>query len=307
MYYLLFTLFWLLSLLPLSVLYIISDIFCFIVYRIVKYRVKLVRKHLADSFPEKGEEERRKIEKQFYQYLCDQFVEGIKLMTCSKKYIRKHLRFEGIDEISAVADKGQSIAAYLGHYGCWDWITSLPLWTPANLQCAQIYHVLENEAMDKVYLYIRTRMGAQSITMNETLRQLIKYNNDNQRCVVGFIADQVPFWNNIHHWRTFLNHPDTPVLTGTERIVKKLNFACFYIDVTRPKRGYYIARFIPLTDEPQKYPDYEITDMYFDALERNIRREPQYWLWTHNRWKRTREQYNKIIDLENHKMKVNRL
>ena len=296
MYYILYSIFWSLSLLPLRVLYIISDIISFIGYRLVRYRVKLVRKHLADSFPEKSETERRKIEKQFYQYLCDQFVEGIKLMTCSKDFIRKHMQFENTEQVAAILNSGQSIAAYLGHYGCWDWITSLPLWMPAEVQCAQIYHTLENAAMDKFYLHLRTKLGAQSITMENTLRQLMTYRQAKKPCIVGFIADQVPFWFSIHHWRTFLNHPETPVLTGTERIAKKLGYACFYIDVTRIKRGYYTARFVPLTTEPQKYPDFAITDMYFDALEERIRKAPQYWLWSHNRWKRTKERYNEIIE-----------
>ena len=101
---------------------------------------------------------------------------------------------------------------------------------------------------------------------------------------------------NIHHWIDFLHH-DTPVLTGTERIAKKMNYAVFFMDVRRVKRGYYEAEVIPMTSEPQQLKDYELTDMYFDLLEKSIKRAPEFWLWSHDRWKRTRAEFNERFEV----------
>ena len=242
LYWLTYGTLYLLSLLPLRVHYIISDFIYLVVYHLVGYRVKLVRKNLADSFPEKSETELRRIEKDFYRWFCDYLVETIKLLTISEKELKRRMVFKGTEIVDEVVESGQSCAAYLGHYCNWEWITSLPLWVSPKAQCGQIYHVLENSEFDRLFLNIRQRMGAVCIPMAETLRRLAEYRQKHQPVVIGYISDQVPFWNNIHHWLDFLNH-DTPVLTGTERLARSAGHAVFYIDVTRPRRGYYVAEF----------------------------------------------------------------
>jgi KDO2-lipid IV(A) lauroyltransferase len=131
--------------------------------------------------------------------------------------------------------------------------------------------------------------------MAETLRFLVKSKRENKPVVIGYISDQIPFWNNIHHWKEFLSQ-DTPVLTGTERLARQTGHAVFYMDVRRPRRGYYEAEIRLITREPKKLQEFELTDKYFDMLEETIRRAPEYWLWTHNRWKRTHEEFNLRYD-----------
>ena len=281
LYYLTYVVLWLFSLLPMWVHYLISDGIYVVVYHLVGYRKKMVRKNLADSFPRKSEEELRLIEKDFYRWFCDYLVETIKLLTISKKELKRRMVFKGTEVVDEIVGNGQSCAVYLGHYCNWEWITSLPLWVTPKAQCGQIYHVLENSDFDQLFLNLRQRMGAVCIPMAETLRRLAEYRQKNQPVVIGYISDQVPFWNNIHHWLDFLNH-DTPVLTGTERLARSAGHAVLYIDVTRPKRGYYVAE----------------SDAYFKMLEASINRAPQYWLWTHNRWKRSHEEFNIRYDAE---------
>lgn len=281
------------SLLPLKLLYLLSDGLYYIIYYVAQYRRPLVRKHLADSFPEKSEAERIRIEKEFYAWFCDYIVETIKLFSISKKQIMRHMVFKGTEQVKESCAKGQSCAVYLGHYCNWEWITSLPLWAGKDITFGQIYHVLENQAFDQLFLKLRNRLGAVSIPMAETLRKIVKMRQEGKQIVIGFIADQVPLWNNIHYWTDFLHH-DTPVLTGTEKIAVKANFAVYYLDVKRIKRGYYEAEFKLLTDKPKECKEFEITEMYFRELEKTIRQQPAYWLWTHNRWKRTREEWLKI-------------
>ena len=297
LYKILYGVWWLLSWLPLSVHYVLSDLLYLIIYRLVGYRRKLVRRHLADSFPEKGEQERRRIERDFYHWFCDYLVETVKLLTISREELRRRMVFRGTETIDQVIADGQSCAVYLGHYCNWEWITSLPLWVSPQAQCGQIYHVLENKEFDRLFLTLRQRMGAVCIPMAETLRRLIQYRQQGQQVVIGYISDQVPFWNNIHHWCQFLNH-DTPVLTGTERLARQTGHAVFYLDVRRLRRGYYEAEFRLITREPKQLGEYELTDIYFRELEASIRRDPSCYLWTHNRWKRTREEFNLRYDKE---------
>ena len=286
-----FGIWYLMSLLPLRVLYLVSDSLFYLVFYVVKYRRPLVKKHLADSFPEKSEAERLKIEKEFYSWFCDYIVESIKLFTMSKKQVMKRMQFTGVEKIRESCQKGQSCAVYLGHYCNWEWVTSLPLWAGEDITFGQIYH-------------LRNRLGAISIPMAETLRKIVKMRQEGKHIVIGFIADQVPHWNNIHYWTNFLNH-DTPVLTGTEKIAKKANFAVYYLDMQRVKRGYYKGEFKLLTDKPKDYKDFDITEMYFRELEKTIQRQPAYWLWTHNRWKRTREKWlQKMAAMAENKNKV---
>jgi KDO2-lipid IV(A) lauroyltransferase len=155
--------------------------------------------------------------------------------------------------------------------------------------------VLENQEFDKLFLKLRQRWGAVCIPMAETLRRLIQYRQANQPVVIGYIGDQVPSWNNIHHWCQFLNH-DTPVLTGTERLARQTGQAAFYLDVRRLRRGYYEAEFKLITREPKQLAEFELTDIYFRMLEESIRRDPACYLWSHNRWKRTREEFNLRYD-----------
>lgn len=283
-----FCIWYLMSLLPLRMLYIVSDGLFVLVFHIIKYRRQLVKKHLADSFPDKSEAERNKIEKDFYHWFCDYVVESVKLFTMSRKQIMKRMQFVGVEQIRESCKKGQSCAIYLGHYCNWEWVTSLPLWCGNGITFGQIYHVLENPVFDKLFLRLRNRLGSVSIPMADTLRQVIKWRQEDKNVVIGFIADQVPHWNNIHYWTNFLHH-DTPVLTGTEKIVKKAGYAVYYLDMQRIKRGYYKGEFKLLTSEPKVCKEYEITEMYFRELEKTIQRQPAFWLWTHNRWKRTRE------------------
>lgn len=295
---------YLLSLLPLWLLYLISDGLFYVIYYVVRYRKPLVRKNLTDSFPEKNEKEIKQIEREFYSWFCDYIVETVKLYTMSEKNIRRRMKFEGMEKLKKAIANGQSCAVYLGHYCNWEWVTSLPLSMGGNAICGQIYHALENKEFDKLFLKLRSRYGAVSIPMAETLRYIVRYRQQKKNVVIGFISDQVPFWNNIHYWTDFLHH-DTPMLTGTERIARKAGFAVFYMDMRREKRGHYVAEIKLLTDRPNEVEEFEITEMYVRELEKTIRRQPPYWLWTHNRWKRTREEWEKIIDPVTKKMRFN--
>lgn len=296
LYYLTLAVWYSLSLLPLRVHYLLSDCLFWILYGMIGYRKRVVRSNLASSFPEKTEAELQQIERGFYHFFCDYLVESIKLLTISHEELKRRLVFKGTETVNEVVESGQSCAVYLGHYCNWEWITSLPLWVTAKAQCGQIYHPIENKDFDRLFLRLRQRMGAVCIPMQDTLRKILEYRQQGQPVVIGYISDQKPHWVNIHHWVDFLHH-DTPVLTGTERIARKMNHAVFYMDVRRIRRGYYEAEFKLITREPQKLKEFELTDIYYQHLEQSILRAPEFWLWSHNRWSRTREEFNELFEV----------
>ena len=283
-------LWWVTSKLPFWALFLLSDFLYILVAKIVRYRHKVVHKNLIESFPEKDADEIRRIEKRFYRWFCDYLVETIKLKTISPDDMRRHMVFKGLDALKPEFEAGRSVCLYMGHYCNWEWISSISLWLPETVQVAEIYHPLENKVNDRLFVDVRERFNTVCIPMNDTLRQIVRI-SETKPMIIGFISDQKPHWHNIHHWTDFLNH-DTPVLNGTERIARRRNQVVAYLDVTCVKRGYYEAEIRVITTDPKSLPENEITDIYFRELEKTIRRQPEYWLWSHDRWKRTRQEFN---------------
>ncbi len=290
-YHILFFLLYLLSLLPMRLLYLLSDCLFFPLFHIVKYRRKVVEKQLDECFPEKSMQERRAIERLFYHFFCDYLVEVIKLFSISKKEMMRRMKFVGIEQVREELKDKKFCFLYLGHYCNWEYIASLSYWLP-EIHCGQIYHRIYNQAFDELFLKLRGQFGGESILMKDTLRRILTLRNQEKKVMIGFIADQLPKWENMHHWTTFLNH-DTSFFIGAERIAKQVDAALYYVDVERVKRGYYQVRFRLMTLHPKEFPDYELTDQYARLLEESICRQPAYWLWTHKRWKRTKEEWLK--------------
>ena len=286
-----FAVLWITSVFPMRVHYIMSDIIYFLLYRIIGYRRKTVRWNLTSAFPEKDEQEIKQIERRFYHWFCDYFVETIKMMTISEAEMRRRMVFKGTDAINQLVNEGTSCAIMLGHYCNWEWISTLPMSVNSSAVCAELYHTIENPDFDRLFLYIRQRFGSICIPMEETLRHIVKYQREERPLVIGYIADQKPNWRNIHLWMPFLNHM-TPVFTGSERIVKRTRQAFFYGDVRRIKRGYYECEFKLIEKSSETMPDYQLTERYMQELERTIRRDPALWLWSHDRWSRTKEEFD---------------
>lgn len=289
LYYILYIILYLHALLPFGVLYFLSDIFYVLVYKIVGYRLKVVRRNMAAAFPEKSEKELRTLEKRFYRHFCDYFFETIKLLHISEKTIEKRMKFINMELAKELTKDGASSLMFLGHYGNWEWVPSitLPL-KDTPIELGQIYRPLKNKAFDDLFLKIRSRFGSFGIPKNDTLRAIIRLKKEGKQTMIGFMSDQTPSVNNIHYWTTFLNQ-DTPVFTGVERIAKKTGSLVFYLDIQKVKRGYYTGTVKLISDDPKNEPDFKITETYIREMEKSILRDPAYWLWTHKRWKWTRE------------------
>ena len=237
-YSIFYGLFYLISLLPFRLLYVISDGLYLLIYHIVGYRRKVVRHNLVTSFPEKGEKEIKAIERGFYHFLCDYFMETIKLLSITPKNMMKHIEFHGVEDMERCFDDGQTCAAILGHYCNWEYLstTGLGFHRYPDAVMGLIYHPLYNSVMDRLFISLRQHLGGVCIPKKDILRYLLNYRREGKMSLFGYISDQTPKWNNIHLWLPFLNH-DTPVFTGAEKIMRKMRNAVFYVDMERPRRG----------------------------------------------------------------------
>ena len=289
-YYLLYGLVYTLSLLPFWLLYLLSDGLYLLVYHAVRYRRKIVWKNLSSSFPQKSPAELKKIEREFYHWFCDYIFETFKLLSISDKTLLQHIEFRGVEELEKCFDNGQDCAAILGHYCNWEWLSATGLAFHRHTEAVMglIYHPLRNDPMDWLFIDIRSSHGSVCIKKKHILRYLVEYRQENRRSLFGYISDQTPKWDNIHLWLPFLNH-DTPVFTGGERIMRKVDDAVFYVDMSRPSRGNYVCHFRLLSAHASQEAENDITRRFFQMLEESICRQPAFYLWTHNRWKRKRE------------------
>lgn len=301
MYYLLLTPLYLLSLLPWWLHYVWSDLVLYPLVRyVMRYRLALVRRHLADCFPEKSEAERRAIERRFYHWFADYVVESIKQLSMSRAAIQRHMTFSGLEHINRdfVASDATLCVLYLGHYNNWEWITAINAEIAEGLVGAQVYHPLENEAFDRIMTASRTKFGTANVPMRDTLRYILSRKREGRKVVMGFISDQSPYLYHIRHWMPWMHH-ESPVIIGAEAIGKKVGAHYLYLDVQRIRRGYYHCTVRPLTpphspqsgegmETAEATTPYPMTEAYMHALAASIQADPAPWLWTHKRWKHHR-------------------
>ena len=288
MYYLIYILVWVVTWLPLSVLYAVSDIMYPIVYYVVGYRRKVVRKNLTNSFPTKSVKELRVIERRFYHFFCDLFIETAYQIHLSEKEARRRMTFGNFEAILEQFEKGKSVMMMTAHYGNWEWPSVLSLDLPKEDPLYGIYKEQKNKKIDSLIFALRSKFGGIPIEKKELLRFMVNLKKDGKLGNFWMISDQTPNGRYIHYWTNFLNQ-DTPVITGTEQIARKFDYPVFYVKISRPKRGYYHCEFIPISLESAQTPEFEISEKYMQLLQKSIEEKPEFWLWSHRRWKHTRK------------------
>ncbi len=281
-YYLILPLVYGISLLPFRALYLLSDLLEFVLFRLIGYRLKVVRENLRNSFPEKTPEELRRIEKEFRHWFCDLMLETVKTLTISTTALERCVTVEGTDVLKRYFDEGTSVILVMGHWGNWELggarFSQLP-YHRLNV----IYHPLANRHFDGLFIRMRTRFGNGLYPMKETVKCMLR--DRGQVTATAFIADQTPAPEHAY-WTTFL-HQATPVFWGTEKIAQKLDRPIIYLGIDRPRRGHYVMRFEPLVADPKNTPEGLISQLHTKRLEEDIRSRPEIWLWTHRRWKHT--------------------
>jgi KDO2-lipid IV(A) lauroyltransferase len=245
--------------------------------------------NLNNSFPEKTREELRSIEKKFYHHLSDLFIETFKLTHLNNRQLMKRMPLTNPELLDRLLKEGHDVVAILGHYGNWEWLLSLPLFT--RYQTVSIYKPLENKYFDKFMMDHRSRNGMILTPMSSIIREIINLRNKNIRSFYAFLNDQIPPKGDIKYWTNFLNQ-ETAVYIGAEKIATKYDMSVVFLNVQKIRRGYYQFTVELLFEHSAGLPEHSITEAHVKRLEEIIRSRPEFWIWSHKRWKHKREPVN---------------
>ncbi len=273
------------SILPFPILYFFSDCTYILLYRIIGYRKKTVRDNLKLAFPNLSDKERLIIEKKSFHHLCDIFFEMVKTFTISRQEMEKRFKVLNLNDYLEIEKKGKSIALMIGHYASYEWAISMNHYL--NFEGFGIYKKISNKYFDKLVKDIRSKFKATLITTKETKKIIEKNFNNKKMSIYGFASDQTPSFSEKTHWGTFMGI-ETPIHVGAEVLGKRFDFNFVYLKVKKVKRGFYETEIELLTDDVHSFPDYEISEQFIKKVEAQIYEAPEYYLWTHKRWKHRR-------------------
>lgn len=273
---------WLFSILPLKVLYKISDFFYYVIYYLIGYRKEVVKNNLKIAFPKKSNQEIIEIQKKFYRHFIDIFIEMLKSFTISEKNLKKRYVFKNIEVLQSIVNNKQSVILMGSHYANWEWIFILN--TYVNCLGVAAYNRIENKYFDKVIRKSRGRFGTALLTTGRLINFLEENKKKHITAIYGLLSDQSPMISKTRYWREFFG-VKVPVHTGAEFLAKQNDFAVVMIKTKKIKRGFYETEFKVLTKNPKNYKDYEITDMFLDNVEMQIKEKPEFYMWSHRRFK----------------------
>lgn len=291
LYYLVFSLVWLISLIPYWVLYRISDVLYVVIYYIAGYRKSTVYKNIRTAFPEKSEQEVDLIVRKFYRHFSDFLVEISKTIRISRKVFDKRMKHVNPEIFQELASRNRNFALVSAHYNNWEMMINIPNKMPHDFLV--IYRPLRSGLSDRLSKYMRSRCGAILHPMESIFREALKRKTENKMFGIWFLADQRPPRNS-KFWTLFLNH-EAAFFEGMEKISKKLDLAVVFMDIQKIKRGYYQVRYELLYESTENLPDNEIMLTCIKKMEEEIRQKPEFWLWSHKRFKHIRPDSAKLI------------
>ncbi|WET02177.1 lysophospholipid acyltransferase family protein [Flavobacterium sp. YJ01] len=281
-YILAYPLLWLISILPFPLFYLFSDFVCFLIYRVIGYRKKVVRENLALALPHLNDAERKDVEKKFYSHMCDMFLEMIKTMSMSPAEMERRFHVTNIDLVLDYAKKGKSVILVASHYASYEWLLTIN--PKIGFQGVAVYKKLANIYFDKLVRKIRSKYNTEMIETRKAIPTMAQNQRNGVLAMYGLASDQSPKLDRIFHSMKFMG-VEVPVHTGAEMLAKKYDLAVIMVKVKKIKRGFYEATFVSLADNPKEFADFEITEMYLKEVEKQILEVPEFYLWTHKRWK----------------------
>lgn len=277
---------WLISILPFRLLYLFSDFVYIIIYKVFRYRKDIVRSNLAKAFPNLSDKERLVIEKKSYHHLCDIFLEMIKTMTISRKEIERRYIFTNLQTYLDLEKKGKSIALLCAHYASYEWAVSMNF--HITFEGFGIYKQISNKYFDRLVKRIRSKFKAHLITTRQTRSTIEENKSKGILGVYGFASDQTPSGKNALYWNSFLGI-ETPIHYGAESLAKRYDMNVVFLRGKKVKRGYYEATFEVLSEDVKSIPNYQLSEIFMRKVEEQIIEAPEFYLWTHKRWKKRRE------------------
>ena len=271
------------KILPLSVIYLISDFTSFIIHKVFKYRVNIVKNNLKRSSLKIKSDQIQIIVNKFYKYFTDLYFESIKMDSFSKLDFDKRFKVINVDLLNKFYDQGKSVVLMVSHYSGYEWCTGLPYYIKHKFSA--VYTPIKNESINNFMYNSRSRHGLELISRYDAIKEI--YKTESQSItphLYGLVADQSPQMRIKNYWSKFLG-VKVPIFTGSERIAKKLSLPVVYARMKKIKRGYYSVDFQLIAENPNDYKDYEITEKYLKLVENQLREDPYPYLWTHNRFK----------------------
>lgn len=286
-YLALYALSWFVAVLPRWLFYFNSSVVAFFLYHVVRYRRDVVEENLRYSFPEKSDRERRRIARQFYAHLSDLIHESAFMMHASARRILARCRYVGSAAFDAAYASGKSVVVAAAHYNNWEFLTTAA--RASRLKMLSIYKPIHNKRIERLITRSRERLGSEAVPMHRVLRRVVQSQRNGEPLLIGLISDQAPDSGGTCYRGEFLKQ-DTLVYKGAEDIAKRFNLPVFFSDMRRGRRrGDYVVYLREITQNPRETPDGWITAQHVAMLERSIREQPAFWLWSHRRWKTTRK------------------
>ncbi len=287
-YILIYSLIWLLYLMPERLLYVISDFLYLLAYYVVGYRKQVVFENLVKAFPDYDRKQIRSTAKRFYHHLCDMILEAAVSLFHTPEEFRQKISYINTGILNEFYEEGKQVIVVSGHYGNWEYLPTIGL--ISAYPAIGAYKPLKNPYLNRLSRQNRTHPNAEPIPMDQIVRRMMAYAREKKPMLTVFLADQRPMLHNIQYWTKFMGL-DTPLYLGTEKLARKLNAAVLFLKIRKVRRGRYVAEFELITREPNTLPPFEITERHVRLLEKLIREDPAYWLWSHRRWKHTYENY----------------
>lgn len=273
--------------LPYGVLYyVLAPTIYFVIYHVARYRIGVTRDNLHRCFPDRSRRELRRIERRYYRHLADVVVDTIDMASMSSREAATKFRIVNLDEYRDRIN-GHDWMMATSHYGSWEYFATIVLQYCHESNNFGIYAPLHNQVFDRYYRYIRSRYGMTPIPKKMILRHIISARKESDKQIVlGMIADQSPPFFEVNHWYDFLNRP-TAFYWGVEKIAQRFNIPVLYFHIRKIGHSRYEGRFEQIYDGREPVAEFEITERYVRHLEEDIRRVPEYWMWSHRRWKHT--------------------
>ena len=281
-YILAYPILWLISILPFRIFYLFSDFVYFLVYRIIGYRKKVVRANLALALPHLSDAERKDVEKKFYKHMCDMFLEMIKTMSISPDEMEKRFKVTNLDLVNDYAKKGKSVILVASHYASYEWLLTIN--TRIDFRGIAVYKKVANPYFDRLVRKIRSKYDTELVETRKAIPTMAQNQRDGILSMYGLASDQSPKLDRIFHSMKFMGI-EVPVHTGAEMLAKKYDLSVIMVKVKKVARGYYEATFLPIAENPHDFENFDITEKYLQEVEKQIYEAPEYYLWTHKRWK----------------------
>ncbi len=272
------------SKLPFWALYRLSEVLCFVVFKLIGYRRKIIRSNLQNSFPEKGIDEIKRIEKIFCLHFCDLVMESIKAFSISKEEAFKRMKDRNIELVNKYKASGKHVVMVGGHYGNWE-LFAITIGAVLEYKSIALYTPLRNQFLNQKITASRSKYGLEMLGIKTIKERINAANSDLYTIIFG--ADQSPRKDQRAYWMKFLNQ-ETGIQFGTEKFAVEFDAVVIFANIYKVKRGFYEVEYTLITEDAKSHSYGEITKRHVGMLEEVINKQPEYWLWSHRRWKHKR-------------------